>query len=471
MKYAIFFQGFLLSVLLFSCSKETPLEERFFDLEVISEGEGSVSTTSGSYQYGTTLTLTAVAEPGFFFDRWEGNVESEDNPLALQIVGTTQLTAVFTAIPELTPEVVLYTPKKIDANQVLLIENGGKNAYVVDKTGTRIKSFMFPLNLGNDFELLPDGTTMGIFKPEGSLPFSFGGYGGILRHYDVTGNLIWEYGLHTNEELLHHDFEVLPNGNVLVLVWERIPTVEAKAAGVVLDVDVFPEKIIEIDPTTNSIVWEWRSWEHLVQDQLPDADNFGVVNSSYTKIDINYVDKANGDIMHANALAYDAQRDLIYMSVNFFSEVWVINHSTTTEAAQGTAGDLVYRFGNPEAYQGEGQRLFDNNHHPNFISHPLSLGNMLIYSNGTTANKSIVYELSLPTPFLAANGFVAPEVVWSFSHPDLYFSLISGAVRLPNGNTLICEGDYGYWEVTPDKEVVWKYDGGGQRFWRGYLVE
>jgi len=45
---------------------------------------------------------------------------------------------------------------------------------------------------------------------------------------------------------------------------------------------------------------------------------------------------------------------------------------------------------------------------------------------------------------------------------------LGGAVRLSNGNTLICEPDYGYWEVTPNNEVVWKYKGTGN-FWRGYF--
>ena len=36
--------------------------------------------------------------------------------------------------------------------------------------------------------------------------------------------------------------------------------------------------------------------------------------------------------------------------------------------------------------------------------------------------------------------------------------LISGAQRLPNGNTLVCSGINGVvFEVTPEKEMVWKY--------------
>ena len=43
-------------------------------------------------------------------------------------------------------------------------------------------------------------------------------------------------------------------------------------------------------------------------------------------------------------------------------------------------------------------------------------------------------------------------------------------IRLVNGNTLICEGDFGMWEVTPDGEVVWKYESNGIS-WRAYGYE
>ena len=40
-------------------------------------------------------------------------------------------------------------------------------------------------------------------------------------------------------------------------------------------------------------------------------------------------------------------------------------------------------------------------------------------------------------------------------------------MRLPNGNTLICEGDFGFWEVNSSGTLLWKYDGLGATFWRG----
>jgi hypothetical protein len=40
----------------------------------------------------------------------------------------------------------------------------------------------------------------------------------------------------------------------------------------------------------------------------------------------------------------------------------------------------------------------------------------------------------------------------------MYSENISGAQRLPNGNTIICSGGTGqFLEVTPSGEIVWKY--------------
>ena len=57
----------------------------------------------------------------------------------------------------------------------------------------------------------------------------------------------------------------------------------------------------------------------------------------------------------------------------------------------------------------------------------------------------------------SAFGPTAP--VWSYTNPSTFYSNhLSGAQRLPNGNTLITEGTSGHlFEVTPEGEVVWEY--------------
>ena len=310
---------------------------------------------------------------------------------------------------------------------------------------------------------------------------TFGGFGGIVKIINQDGSIDWEYEYATENYISHHDTELLPNGNVLFIVWEKIDTLEAQANGVVTSVPIYPETLIEINPSNNQIVWQWRSFDHIVQDVDNSLLNFGSVSQNPQLIDINYDDVDNGDIMHANGIDYDHVNDIIYLSVNYYSEIWAIDHSTTIEqAASNTGGnynkggDLLYRFGNPSAYDNtEGTRLFYNNHFPNILENgEPGEGNILVYNNGTDNAQSIVYELDIPTNFnLLPNTDNEPSVVWSFTDEDLFHGRISGAVRLKNGNTLITEGDYGFWEVTNNGTIAWKYNGLGVNFWRSYSYD
>lgn len=379
--------------------------------------------------------------------------------------------------PILTDEVEVYEGDLIDNGLVLMIENGGTTSYLVDKAGNNVFTWDFVDNLGNDFELLPDGRAIGMFK-SANPTFTFGGWGGVIKIVNPDGSIDWEYNYTSDNYIGHHDVDLLPNGNVLFLVWERVTQDVALANGVNFDGDIFPEALIEVNPSTNEIVWEWHSFDHIIQDHDDTKANFGVVANQPQLIDINYNLQANGDFMHANGIDYDAQNDLVYVSVNFFSEIWVIDHSTTTAEAAGSSGgnfgkggNLIYRFGNPEVYDNPmGERLFFNNHFPNLLEDGVpGEGNMLVYVNqGDGVLQSTVYEFALPANFtLTPNFDNEPQIVWSYTNEDLYHGRISGAARLENGNTLICEGDYGYWEITPAKEIAWKYNGEGN-FWRGY---
>lgn len=382
--------------------------------------------------------------------------------------------------PILAEEVEAYEADLIHNGLVLAIENGQATAYLLNKEGQRLHTWTLQDRLGNDFELLPDGRAIGSFKVD-DVPFSFGGGSGSAKIVNPDSSIDWEFILADDNFIIHHDVDMLPNGNVLMMVWERIDAMTAQQAGVNTSIDIFPEKLIEVDPNTDLVVWEWRAWDHIVQDTDANLPNFGVIADMPERIDHNYntAEDLGGDIMHANGLDYDAVNDLIYLSVNFYSEIWVIDHSTTTaEAATSTGGnlgkggDLVYRFGNPEAYQNSsGERRFYNNHFPNLLegSEP-GAGNLLVYVNkgANDLEQSTVYELDMPSPFdLQPNVDNEPTVVWSFTDPTMYHARISGAVRLSNGNTLICEGDYGFWEVTTDGTVAWKYNG-DNNFWRAY---
>ncbi|WP_369992595.1 arylsulfotransferase family protein [Winogradskyella sp.] len=381
----------------------------------------------------------------------------------------------------LSDNVEAYDGDLIENSYVLAIENGGTKSYLLNKEGFKVNEWNFEDNLGNDLEILPNGKLLGIFKSENP-EIVFGGYGGILKILNSDGSTAWEFPYSSPNFIAHHDVEILPNGNILFIAWERITSTEAAQVGVDTETtDIFPEALIEINPTTNQIVWEWHSFDHIIQDKFSNLPNYGNISDNPQLIDINYDTVDNGDIMHANGIDYDEEKDVIYLSVNYYHEIWVIDHSTTTlEAATSSGGNynkggnLLYRFGNPQAYKNtQGQRIFFNNHFPNLLEgNEPGAGNLLVYVNGM--DQSTVMELDMPGSFsLLPNVNNEPNIIWSFTDPDLYFGRISGAVRLQNGNTLIAEGDYGFWEVTPDLEVVWKYNGQGIRFWRcyGYLPD
>lgn len=364
----------------------------------------------------------------------------------------------------------------IDNNFILVNDAGNNRVYLMDKKAQVRHEWPLSNNLGNDALLVPKGRLLVSLEADDT-QIEFGGQGGKLQFMDKGGRILWNFDYSSENFQTHHDAILLPNGNVVALVWEKMTKEESVFAGSKLNVDLYPEAIIEINPTTDEIVWEWHAWNHLVQDYDADQMNYGVIAENPQLIDLNYAPKENGDIMHANGIGYDAINDLIFVSVNFYHEIWVIDHSTTTQEAadhsggnRNQGGDLVYRFGNPMAYKNtSGERLFHNNHHPNVLTAE-DQGNLLVFSNGNGLDpeQSTVFELKLPEPLgLFPDTDNEPTIVWSFTDKNLFSAKVSGAVKLPNGNRLITEGDYGLWEVTEDGEVIWKYSGDGF-FWRAY---
>ncbi|MBT8235103.1 MAG: aryl-sulfate sulfotransferase [Bacteroidia bacterium] len=383
-------------------------------------------------------------------------------------------------IPAKLGDVEFLNPGLVSNDLILVNDASANRAFIMDKQAMLWYEWELSNNIGNDVFLLPDARLLASLESDNPI-VPFGGKGGRLQFVDKDGNIEWDYIYSTPDAETHHDAELLPNGNVIAMVWAKRTADEVVAAGSKYDTIIYTEAIIEIDPSTDEIVWEWHDWDHMVQDFDDSKDNFGVIADNPQLIDLNYIPdnggwpQATGDLTHANAIAYDEVNDVIFLSVNFYSEVWVIDHSTTTEQAAGhtggnygKGGDLIYRFGNPETYDNlQGTRLFYSQHFPNPLKGD-DQGKMLIFSNGNNRGQSAVYEFQLPENYaLLPNTDNEPEILWEFTDPDLFAARVSGAVPLSNGNILITEGDYGFWEVTRDKEVVWKFEGDGF-YWRGY---
>jgi hypothetical protein len=375
----------------------------------------------------------------------------------------------------------LFTP--LQSNDTYLMDNDGN----VLHTWTSSYSPALSVYLQEDGTLLRTaGTT--------NTTFSAGGAGGRVERFDWDGNRLWTYSYSNTEHCLHHDIEELPNGNVLMIAWELKTQEEALAAGRDADLlaasGLWPDSIIEVEPSGTSggtIVWEWHVWDHLIQDHDASKSNYGVVADHPELVDLNYSTVDAEDWTHINSVDYNPDLDQILLSVHNFGEVWIIDHSTTTaEAAShtggagGKGGDLLYRWGNPQTY-GAGtstdQQLFGQ-HDATWITSDLpGAGDILIFNNGigrTGDHYSSVDEIDPPlngdgSYTLVADAAYGPAApTWSYTASpatDFYADHISGAQRLPNGNTLICDGVNGeFFEVTDSGATVWDYSYGSEVF-------
>ena len=314
--------------------------------------------------------------------------------------------------------------------------------------------------------------------------FVAAGASGRVELLSWNGTVIWDFEYSSNQYCTHHDIEMLPNGNIFMIAWEYKSATEGLAAGrdpLVSNIPIWPDHVIEVEPTGDSggnIVWEWHVWDHLIQDYDPSKDNFGVVSDHPELIDINFA--GGREFNHINSIDYNEELDQILLSVNKFNEIWVIDHSTTTaEAAShtggniGKGGDILYRWGNPRTYDtgNVGDQKFFNNHDAQWIESGCpGEGNFLVFNNGMNrpdVDYSSVDEIVPPIDengnyiYTPGSAYGPDEQVWIYTSEnltDFFSSGISGAQRLPNGNTAICEGNSGtFFEVTPDGLTVWEY--------------
>jgi hypothetical protein len=365
------------------------------------------------------------------------------------------------------PGYTLYAP--LEQKQTYLIDLDGKVAHAW-KTTTQPGLIQY---------LLPNGHLLraGNLKIKGVWEEGRGA-GGRVEELDWDGNVVWRYDVADDSAMQHHDIEPLPNGNVLVLAWERKTRAEALAAGrnprLLVSNELWPETVVEYSPSTESVVWEWHVWDHLVQERDPSLANYGDVSANPARIDLNYVlpgSTGDADWNHANSVAYNAELDQIMISSRSFSEFWIIDHATTTEEARGPAGDLLFRYGNPDAYGKGGpvdQQLFVQ-HDPDWIPAGVpGAGDILVFSNGLPERReySTVEQVK---PVMEngqyvkdANGVFAATstTVYPKTKKGARFSaIISGAQRMANGDTLVTHGPQGLMvEVDPSGKTVWEYE-------------
>jgi len=385
--------------------------------------------------------------------------------------------------------------------------------YLIDEDGQVVHTWESEYSPSGAVYFLGNGNLIRTVREPVVEVFKGGGQGGRIQELTWDGKLVWEFVYASADHLLHHDIELLPNGNILAISWEKKSVEEARQAGrrpeLTPEAGLWPDMIVEIEPIRpegGRVVWEWHAWDHLIQDHDAEAENYGDPAEQPWRINVNgdgklqeidpaelerlkalgYVpddadaEDLSSDLQHTNAVAYNAELDQIVLSTHHFNEIWVIDHSTTTQQAAGSSGgrggrggDLLYRWGNPRT-DGRGtetdQKLFGQ-HDVRWVRDGLpGAGHLTVFNNGLEGPEgkySAILEIA--TLLTSDGGYELPESgafgpaepVWSYTAPDkVSFSsgFISGAERLANGNTLICSGAQGrFLEVTSEGEIVWEY--------------
>jgi outer membrane protein assembly factor BamB len=296
---------------------------------------------------------------------------------------------------------------------------GDGTVYLVDMAGTLAHTWRMPYRPGLYGYLLENGhlfyggkVAQDLARFEAWPRFK----GGAVMEVDWRGRVVWELR-HPDH---HHDARRLRNGNVLLLCLRALPAelaarVRGGLPGTEADGTIYADYLLEVT-TRGQVVWEWRSWEHLDPAAFP----------------ITPQDR-RAEWTHGNTVAETAEGHLVVSFRNISTVVMI----------ERASGKLVWTLGGPPLAQ---------QHDPR----PLPNGNLLIFDNGThrrdhPATFSRVLEIDPRTG----------TIVWEYTDPSLFefFSpYISGAQRLANGNTLVCEGCHGrIFEVTRAREVVWEY--------------
>jgi hypothetical protein len=322
---------------------------------------------------------------------------------------------------------------------------GSTTTYLIDMEGYIVHTWKSQYAPGQHALLLENGNLLRGGTLPGP-PVKFGGVSGIVQEIDWDGKVVWEYKNSAPNSIQHHTFSRMPNGNTLVLCWEKKTREEAIAKGrkpdTVKDEGIWPDYVQEVN-RDGRVVWEWHVWDHL--------------GTGHDQFNINFIlppkagAMAGADWTHFNVVEYIPETDQIILNSRNFGEFYLIDHKT---------GAVEFRWGNPCAYgQGKCPTFHDDGDQILFGPHSvtrLQNGNFLIFDNGwqrPEGNRSRVVEMDPKSKV----------VVWQYAArtPQSFYSAFQGSTqRLPNGNTLITSSNSAHvFEVTGGArpEVVWEF--------------
>lgn len=310
---------------------------------------------------------------------------------------------------------------------------------------------------------------------------------GKVQELNPQGQVVWEFVYSSADYVTHHDACLMPNGNVLLLAYVRKTLAQLQALGYTGNSAKYPGRIIEIQPTGNTaqIVWQWELADRFIQYVDPTKPNYLPIAENPHRLNINVAISGGGgpgggiDWFHENGIDYNEELDQIAFSARYLSEIFIIDHSTTTAEAAGhtggnagRGGDFLFRWGKPANYGVTGaQRIPAAVHDVKWVRGGAMDGWISFFNNNGGGNNTSTVDAINPTrvdynyPWTA--GTVWGPSTYQFRHTCLaYAGGQSAGEIMPNGNVFAAPSGQYMYEVNGSNQVVWQYNAGPQRAFR-----
>ena len=278
--------------------------------------------------------------------------------------------------------------------------------YLIDMKGNIIYQWM-----------VEGDTVLARLKPNGNLVYTTGAE---LREINPQGKIIWSY-----PGRIDHSFQCLEGDSFLI---NRNGFNRKEYPGVDCDDELPRTEIISPD---KKIIWQWKGEEYL--DELEKLTDQQILHSCKDR----WLNNNSCEILKDNLLA---KKDKRFRKGNILCCFSALNLISILDY---TTGGIAWTW--PPSWS---QGIMQTPHAPTMLYN----GNILVFDNGSSGRLwSRVIELNPLTE----------KIVWEYhAEPkeSFYSSVMGNAMRLPNGNTLICEATKNrIFEITPTGEIVWDF--------------
>jgi arylsulfotransferase ASST len=357
---------------------------------------------------------------------------------------------------------------------------------VIDMNGTIVKRWEgFNNSAGGPARVMPGGY---VIAASGARPPNQESLELVERDFD--GTVLWSFS--HNEEITaadgkkiwaarqHHDWqredfpagyyspESAPNpqNNDRTLLLTHATHVKPAVA----DVTIEDDRLIEVS-RTGEVLWAWMASDHIDEFKLSPEARAVIKAGPASNGPAGAAGRRTFDWLHVNSAHYVGPNRWFDAGDTRFAPTNVIISSREASllAIVARDGHIVWQIG-PDYSASEELRAIRQvigQHHAHLIPKGLpGAGNVLVFDNGGSSGYGFFSPiapdgrggLARSTSRVLEINPVTLELVWSYTNPRFFATNISGAQRLPNGNTLITSGPTGrIFEVTKEGAIVWEY--------------